>query len=196
MAENTGTRAEMRLLGFGIKDSKKRISLSATLAGDLDVDSGQWAHTKGCPFASVEVLDSDDGVVWEFQRPTVTVGESATVQLRWSWPKRLPPDPKEASKILEARKASFKSTLDTLIAIFCAGMAGEDVSVRIFEEEKPQQDQLPFGQKAKEIVKEAIEQLRPKPGSGVESVTISSGGRSVTLDSDGGTRHAGFKADR
>jgi len=187
MSENTGTRAKMRLLSFGIKDSKKRITLSATLGGDLDVDSGQWAHTKGCPFASVEVLDQDDGVVWEFHRPTVTVDESTTVQLRWSWLKRLPADPKEATKMLEARMASLKSTLETLISIFCAGMVGEDVSVRIFEEDKPQQDELPFGAKAKDIVKEAIEQLRPKPGSGVDSITLSSGGRSVTLNSDGST---------
>jgi len=187
MAENTGTRADMRLIGFNLKDSKKKISLSAMMGGDLDVDSGQWAHTKGCPFASVEILDSDEGVVWEFDRPTVTVGESTTVQLRWAWPKRLPPDPKEASRILEARMVSLKSTMDTLLAMFCAGMTGEDVSVRIFEEPKPQRGELPFSPTAKEIVKEAIEQMRPKPGSGVDSVTLSSGGRSVTLNSDGST---------
>jgi hypothetical protein len=77
-------------------------------------------------------------------------------------------------------------------------MLGDRVGVRLFEI-KEQKD-LPFTEPAEPRAEgeahaqavvngllDSAERLWPKPGSGIESVTISSGGRSVTMHADGRT---------
>lgn len=68
----------------------------------------------------------------------------------------------------------------------------EAAARRYIEGKRAQQDlfasQPPESRKISDALMDAVESLRPEPGSGIESVTISSGGRSATLHARGSKR--------
>lgn len=184
---------EMFLRGFTARWGKKTPRCSVVLEGTWPGEDlpAQWDEMKGRPIAALRILDESGGVLFLDSLPDCTVNERGiTVRLRIDWLCYLSPMLRTEDQKDEHRARVAQVSGDgSLLSILFAGQAlGDPVRCEIdWREQEKAAPVLPFS--PKDLVQRAIEELRPKPGSGIDSVRLESGGKSVTLNADGTSEH-------